>query len=276
MFQFSYSRRVDRPSLEQTKPVREFSTPLVTSLGNQYLEPQFTNSVEVNYTKMFGKGSSITGGIYYRLINNEISRVLYPDVTTANTQDQIMSFANFNHNNAFGFELSSNYKIAKWWDIQPAADFSRISQKGMVSILQPGTTDDYEPTLKQVNVAAFNARLNSNFRLNSRLSFLLFGFYRSAVDGVQNNSKDMYKIDSGARYSLLDNKMSLSVRFNDMFKTMRYAFDSNNPYPQNGQFKWESRTVYFGINYLFGAGKSKAMQRKQREDNTKQGGGGMF
>lgn len=276
MFQLSYSRRVDRPSLEQTKPVREFSTPLLTSLGNQYLEPQFTNSVEVNYTRTFGKGSSITGGVFYRLINNEISRVLYPDETTPNTQDQIMSFANFSHNNSFGFEVSSNYKITKWWDIQPAIDFSRISQQGTVSILQPGTIDDYQPTLTKVNVAAFNARMNSNFKVNSRLSFLLFGFYRSAVDGIQNNSKDMYKIDSGARYTLLDNKLSLSLRFNDMFKTMRYAFDATNPYPQTGEFRWESRTVYFGLNYIFGGGKNRAMQRKQRENDTKQGGGGMF
>jgi outer membrane receptor protein involved in Fe transport len=276
MFQLSYSRRVDRPSLEQTKPVREFSTPLVTSLGNQYLEPQFTNSVEVNYTRTFGKGSSITGGIFYRLIDNEISRVMYPDETTPNTQDQIMSFANFSHNNAFGFEVSSNYKITKWWDVQPAIDFSRISQRGLVSILIPGTEDDYEPTQKQVNVAAFNARINSNFKVNKRLSFLLFGFYRSAVDGIQNNSKDMYKIDSGARYTLLDSKLSLSLRFNDMFKTMRYAFDATNPYPQTGEFRWESRTVYFGLNYMFGGGKNRAMQRKQRENDTKQGGGGMF
>ncbi|MXN92198.1 TonB-dependent receptor [Flavobacterium sp. Sd200] len=274
--QLSYSRRVDRPSLEQTKPVREFSTPLVTSLGNQFLTPQFTNSVEANYTRMFGKGSSITGGVFYRLINDEISRVLYPDENTENTQDQIMSYANFSNNNAFGFELSANYKILKWWDIQPAIDFSSIKQRGVVSVLIPGTVDEYEPTLKRITASAFNARLNSNFRVNQRLSFLLFGFYRGPVDGVQNNSKEMYKIDSGARYTLLDNKMTLSLRFNDMFKTQRFGFDGLNPFPQSGEFRWESRTVYFGLNYMFGGGKNRAMTRKYREDNTKQGSGGMF
>ncbi|AXG73105.1 TonB-dependent receptor [Flavobacterium arcticum] len=276
MFQVSYSRRVDRPSLQQTKPVREFSTPLVTSLGNQYLRPQFTNSVEVNYTKMLEQGSSITAGVFYRLINDEISRILYPDETTENTQDQIMSFGNFDKNTAFGFEVSANYKITKWWNIQPAVDFSSISQKGVVSVLVDGTTSEYESIIKEVDVAAINARLNSNFKANERLSFLLFGFYRGGVDGVQNNTKEMYKIDSGARYTLLDNKMSLSLRFNDMFNTMRYGFDSKNPFPQNGEFRWESRSVYFGLNYRFGGGKNRAMQRKQRDDNTKQSGGGMF
>ena len=276
MFQLSYSRRVDRPSLEQTKPIREFSTPLVTSLGNSELEPQFTNSVEVNYTKMFAKNSSITSGVFYRIINHEINRVLYNDESTENPNDLIMSYANFDNNTAYGFEVSANYKITKWWDIQPSIDYSNISQKGLVSVLQPGTTDTFDFVTKEVEVSAFNARMNSNFKVNKRLSFLLFGFYRGGVDGVQNNSKEMYKIDSGARYSLLDNKMSISVRFNDMFDTMKYGFDSKNPYPSQGQFTWESHSVYFGLNYRFGGGKNRAIQRKIRDDNTKQGGGGMF
>jgi outer membrane receptor protein involved in Fe transport len=274
MLQFSYGRRVDRPSLEQTKPVREFSTPLLTSLGNQYLEPQFTNSIEFNYTRMFGQGSSITGGVFYRIINDEINRVLYPDEATPNTQDQIMSFANFDNNKSYGFEVSANYKVTKWFDMQPAIDFSSISQQGMIAVLQPD--GEYEPTINKVDVNAFNARLNTNFKVNDRLSFLLFGFYRGPVGGVQNDVKDMYKVDSGVRYTLLDNQMSLSLRFNDMFKTMRYGFDATNPFPQNGEFRWESRTVYFGLNYRFGGGKNRALQRKQRDDNTKQSGGGMF
>lgn len=273
MFQLSYSRRVDRPSLEQTKPIREFATPLVTGLGNSELEPQFTNSVEVNYTKMFGKGSSFTSGVFYRIIDNEINRVLYSDESTENPNDLIMSWDNFDNNTAFGFELSANYKITKWWDIQPAIDYSNISQKGLVQVLRAGTVNEFDFIERSVDVAAFNARLNSNFKLNPRLSFLLFGFYRGGVDGIQNNSKEMYKIDAGGRYSLLNNKMSISLRFNDIFNQMQYGFDSLNPYPSQGLFKWESQTVYFGINYMFGGGKNKALQRKYREDNTKQGGG---
>lgn len=273
--QMSYSRRVDRPSLEQTKPIREFSTPLLTSLGNPTLEPQFTNSIELNYTKMLGQGSSISGGVFYRMIDNEINRVIYPDDSTPeNTQDQIMSFANFDKNSSYGFEISANYKVTKWFDMQPAVDFSSIRQQGIVSVYQADGSSI--PIERQVDVNAFNARMNMNFKATERLSFLLFGFYRGPVDGVQNNSKEMYKIDSGARYSLLDNNLSLSLRFNDMFNTMRYAFDSQYPAPQAGEFTWESQSVYFGLNYRFGSGKNKALQRKQRDDNTKQSSGGMF
>ncbi|HEU4497479.1 MAG TPA: TonB dependent receptor [Flavobacterium sp.] len=272
-FQLSYSRRVDRPSLEQTKPIREFATPLVTGLGNQELQPQFTNSIELNYTRMFGKGSSFTGGVFYRIINDEINRVLYSDETTENPNDLILSWANFDNNRAYGFELSANYKITKWWDVQPAVDFSSISQKGLVSVLRAGTADVFDFVEREIEASAFNARLNSNFKANKRLSFLLFGFYRGGVNGIQNNSKEMYKMDMGGRYSLLDSKLTFSLRFNDVFNTMEFGFDGQNPYPSRGLFGWESQSAYLGINYMFGGGKNRALQRKQREDNTKQGGG---
>ncbi|AWK02921.1 TonB-dependent receptor [Flavobacterium crocinum] len=271
--QLSYSRRVDRPSLEQTKPIREFATPLVTSLGNPDLRPQFTNSVEVNYTKTLEKGS-FTAGVFVRSINDQISRILYPDAADPSNEKQIMSFTNFDHNTAYGFEVSLNYKITKWWDIQPSIDFSSINQEGIVYKYVAGS--ESIPEQKTVTVAAFNGRMNSNFKVNKRLSFLLFGFYRGAVDGLQNNSHEMYKMDIGSRYTLLDNKMNISVRFNDVFNTMKYAFDTESPYPQAGQFTWESQTVYLGLTYNFGGGKIKNLQRKQRDDNTNKGGGGMF
>ncbi|MDX6182288.1 TonB-dependent receptor [Flavobacterium sp. Fl-77] len=274
MFQLSYSRRVDRPSLEQTKPIREFSTPLVTSFGNQELRPQFTNSVELNYTKTLEKGS-FTAGVFVRRINDQISRVLYPDKNDATNEKQIMTFTNNDSNTSYGFEVSANYKITKWWDIQPSIDFSSINQEGVIFAYDP-VTQTSSPLERSVTTSAFNARLNSNFKANKRLSFLLFGFYRGPVNEIQNNRKEMYKVDTGARYTLLNNKMNLSVRFNDVFNTMRYAFDSLYPYPQTGEFTWESQTVYLGLTYNFGGAKSKTLQRKQRDDNTNKGGGGMF
>lgn len=272
--QMSYSRRVDRPNLNQTKPIREFATPTATGMGNPELDPQFTNSVELNYTKVLEKGT-ITAGVFYRNIQDEINRTFYADEQTENPNDFIMSYENFDDNSAFGFEVSANYKPTKWWDLQPAIDFSSISQKGLIQVADPVTNTSSFKTV-EIDANAFNARINNNFKVTKKLTLTLFGFYRGAVDGVQNDSKEMYKIDSGARYSMLENRLSFSLRFNDMFNTMRYGFTSTNPFPASGEFTWESRTVYFGVNYMFGGGKNRAMQRKYREDNTKQSSGGLF
>jgi len=57
---------------------------------------------------------------------------------------------------------------------------------------------------------------------------------------------------------------------------MEFSYDTPYPYAQKARFGWESQSVFINFNYSFGAGKNSALQRKQRDDNTKQGGGGMF
>lgn len=57
-FQVSYSRRIDRPGLDQINPIREWSTPLISSFGKTSLIPQFTNSMEANYTRSMEKEAS--------------------------------------------------------------------------------------------------------------------------------------------------------------------------------------------------------------------------
>ncbi|MDM1271219.1 TonB-dependent receptor, partial [Acinetobacter indicus] len=165
----------------------------------------------------------------------------------------LMTFDNYKSNDAYGFELSANIKLTPWWDMQPAIDFSSIKQTGFVSKLI--ATNQMDFVERNITASAFNARLNSNFKASKNLRFNLFGFYRGGVDGITMDSKEMYKIDAGARYSLLENKLSISARVNDIFNTMKFKYSSQYPYASNGQFSWESRSVYVGVNYIFGGGK---------------------
>ena len=268
-FQFSYSRRVDRPGIQQVNPIREWSTPLITSVGNPDLVPQFTNSVEVNYTRKI-KGGSLTFGTFYRNINNAINRATYKDPTDANNVRQILTFANFDDTNAYGFEFSSNYRVTKWWRANASMDF--YSQK------QFGTTDLSNPNspVREVTAEVFNARLSNSFTVSKKLRLQLFAMYRGANRDIQWNVSPMRMVNLGANYSVLKGKGNLSFRVNDIFNTMRFRFDSTVPFTQNGQFKWESRTAYIGFNYRFGGGKNRAKQRRRRDNNEKQGGGGFF
>ncbi|MHC5202635.1 TonB-dependent receptor [Myroides sp. LJL119] len=277
MLQLSYSRRVDRPGVWQTRPTRQFATPTLTSKGNPELKPQFTNSVELNYTRILGGKGSLTAGIYYRRINDVINQIIIDDPDNENPNALLMTYDNFDSNNAYGFEISANLKLNSWLDIQPAVDYSSIKQKGFVSYLNP-TTGEFQYIQRSVDANSFNARLNANFKVTKALRLNLFGFYRSPLDELTSKSKEMYKIDFGARYSLLDNKLSISARFNDMFNTMKYGYTSQYPFASQGEFTWNSRSVYIGVNYSFGAGKARAMQRKARENASQQqsSGGGLF
>jgi outer membrane receptor protein involved in Fe transport len=267
-FNLNYSRRVDRPSIGQISPIREWTTPLMESRGNPDLVPQFTNSFEVNYTRNTKLGS-ITSGFFYRIITDEISRVVFNDPNNATRN--ILSYDNFDNNSAYGIETSANLRFTKWWAINASADMYFRTVKGTI---QNADTNELENA--EADVTVFNTRINNNFTATKNLRFQLFGMYRGRNRSLQFDSKEMYRIDFGSTYNVLKGKGTITARFNDMFETMRFAFDGEIPFRQHGAFFWESQTVYVGFNYIFGGGKNKALARKQRDANETSGGGGMF
>jgi hypothetical protein len=53
--QLAYTRRVNRPNFFQTMPFTDFSDSLNLRRGNVQLLPEFTNSLELSYQKIFQK-----------------------------------------------------------------------------------------------------------------------------------------------------------------------------------------------------------------------------
>lgn len=257
--QLSYGRRVDRPGLNQVNPVREFSTPRITGVGNPELDPQFTNSLEFNYTHNFQKGS-FTGGIFYRLIEDEISQVLLID--PEDPSRLLLTYRNWDDNTAYGFELSGRYKPFSWWSLNPSFELYSSTEKGVV-----GT--EY----MEVEAIAYSFRLSQSFNVTKKLTLQLFGMYRSPTEMLQIEPEEFYFVNAGARYSFLEDKATLSLNFNDIFDTQEFQFTSEVPYEQRGRFKGDTQTVYLGLSYRFGGGKNRALSRKQRDDNTNSNGG---
>ncbi len=275
-FQASYSRRVDRPGLGQINPIREWSTPLISSFGKTSLQPQFTNSMEINYTRNLEKGS-ITGGVFYRIIEDEINRALFIDRTDLNKV--ILTFDNFDNTSAYGVELSGSYRPTKWWSFNASFDFYQQTQKGIaerLTDLENPSIDDIVLETYEVDNVAYNLRMFNNFKVSEKLSLSAFGFYRGKARTLQFTTEPMYFVNIGARYSLWEGRGTFSLNYNDIFDTMQFGFDGELPYTQTGAFNWESNTVNVSLSYRFGGGKYRAKSRKRRDDNEKDGSGGIF
>ena len=276
-FQISMSRRVDRPGLSQVNPIREWATPLISSFGNPSLRPQFTMSYETNYTRRF-KNGSLTAGVFYRSVKDEINRALLIDRTDLNKV--ILTYDNFDDTSAYGVEVSSNYKPLKWWNFNASFDLYSQTQRGVTERLEEDTAtagpEDIVQDQVEVDNTAWNFRMNNSFIVNKKLTFQLFGFYRGQNRTIQVDVDPMYFVNVGARYNFLDGKATLSANYNDIFNTMNFSFEGSRPFPQNGKFFWESQNVFVGFSYRFGSGKNKALQRKRRDSNTKRDSGGIL
>ncbi len=258
-FQVSYSRRVDRPSVDQINPIRQWSTPRITNVGNPDLKPQFTNSFEFNYTRQI-KNGSLTFGTFYRRVNDNISRIL--NIDPLDEDKVLLSYSNYESNNRYGVEASATYKIAKWWRANASADLYLQKQTGVAN-----------GNASEVTNNAFNARLNNSFTATKNLRFQLFYMYRGGGKSIQFERKAMSMVNAGASLNVLDKKGTISFRVNDIFNTAKFEFEAVNPYPSKGQFEGESQTAYLGFAYRFGGGKNKALRRKNRDNNEARGGG---
>ena len=257
--QISFSRRVDRPGLNQVNPVREFSSPRINQQGNPELNPQFTNSIEFNYTQNFKKGN-INAGVFYRDIQKEINQAIIVD--PEDPSKLLLTFANGSNNSAYGAEISGSYKPFKWWNLSPSLEFYGRNIRGVIA------AQDVE-----VTSSAFNARLNQSFNITDDLTLQLFGYYRGPSEELQFKSDKMYFVNAGAKYNILDNKGTISLYFNDIFNTQEFTFHANLPDNQTGTFKPQSQNLYVGFSYRFGGGKNTALRRKSRDENEKNGGG---
>ena len=213
-YQLSYSRRVDRPGIGQVNPIKEWSTPLVSSFGNINLQPQFTNSLEVNYTRMLkDRKGSITAGVFYRSIKDEINQALFIDKSDISAGRVILTHDNFEDTSAYGLELSSNYKPTSWWSINSSFDLYSQVQKGisesLTAPIETATANDIDVNVNEVNNVGYNFRMFNNFKVNKTLTFTAFGFYRSANKNLQFDVEEMYFVNLGARLSFCSRKREL-------------------------------------------------------------------
>ena len=277
-YQLSYSRRVDRPGIGQVNPIPEWNTPLISNFGNQELEPQFTNSLEVNYTRNL-KNGSITGGVFYRIIEDEINRAVFIDRSDLSSNRVILTYDNFSNTNAYGFELSSNYRPTKWWSFNASFDLYSQTQKGVAERIDPTLTNPTENDIiletVQVDNLIWNFRVFNNFKASKKLTFTAFAMYRGKNTGLNFEMDPMYFVNLGARYSFLDDKATFSLSFNDVFDTQKIQIVSERPYLQTAEFIPEFRTVSANLSYRFGDRKYRAKSRKRRDDNIKSTSGGL-
>lgn len=248
----NYSRRVDRPGVNQLTPVPEWSTPTMISEGNPELRPQFTDSYELGYLQKF-KGGSINATAFYRRVNDLLFRYLEQgdSITT------IQRYTNYDKSESYGMEISANYKPTKWWSFNTSFDIF---------------ANKFYLDNEEVTGTPHNFRINNNFNLTKALSVQNFFMYRGAFKFIQGEMQPMWRMDLGARYSFMDGKASLTARVSDIFKTFHAEARVNNPMPGVANFNWESQTLYVGFSYNFG-GEVRKRNLNQESNSSGQGGG---
>ena len=230
--QFSYSRRVERPSPRELNPYIDFSDSARIETGNPALKPEFSTSFEMG-VEQYWKSSSLSASVFYnhtKDVVEDISRVIGDGITLTMPM-------NINTKTSYGMEVIGTLNPTKWSKLN--ANFSVF--RDVMSAIP-------EENIEGSDLLSWSSRLNMSFIPWKDASLQVIASYNSPTQSVQEYHKEQYYADASFRQDFLKNKLSLTLRLTDIFNTRTfYETTTGNNFTSESMRYRESRVLYAGI-----------------------------
>jgi len=253
--QFTYTKRVSRPTGREVNSTIDFSDPANYYIGNPVLTPENINNLELDYNKTW-QNISFTSGVFYNRVDNVIQHI---QTTPVNDETTTIP-ENLKHSTTTGLELIGHFDLEKGWDLTANAN---IYQRDNDAAPQFGIAASHG--------LSWNANVTSNITPLQRLSFQIRTDYRAPEFILQDKNRAVFGLDAAARYDFAGNRASLSLNANDVFNSRKGAFlRSSNDLLLDWQRRRVSSRATLTFSYHFGSskqsGKKGSKQDKQIND----------
>jgi outer membrane receptor protein involved in Fe transport len=268
----SYSKRIQRPSLQFLNPFRNTSNPLNQTQGNPELSPEITQTIELNYST-FIKTSVINASVYYRrtadIIESYVSTV--PFTTTDNagntvTRDvSLTNYLNIGNNNSIGSSLFGSTQLFKILTLRGNVNAFTYKPQ-VISSLQSGNQSTY---------VQYNAFISGTVKLSNTLSAETFVIQNSARRTFQGSNPAFNLFVIGAKKDIFNKKGNIGINITQPFQDYKDFTSRINSGPliQNSRFSVPFRS--FGVSFTYNFGKTTFGPPKKKRgvtnDDLKQG-----
>ena len=255
----SYSRRIDRPSYEDLNPFLYFLDPYTFQKGNELLQPQYTDAVEMTHTFM----DAITTTVNYSRTNG-----IMTDILQQNNALKLTNVTKYNigYVDNFGIAFSVPVPITKWWFSNTYFNLYNNHYVGDIPKVTIGANGTENTTYQPLDARAttYQANITNQFTLPKKFSLELSGWYRSGFIEGQLAGKPMGAVSFGIQKKMLNDKATLKLNVNDIFWTQKFRgnFIFNDIDVQIVN-RWESRTARVTFTYRFGNNKVTSARQRQ-------------
>lgn len=266
--QINYTRRIRRPWGGQLNTFRNISDPTAVSYGNPYLEPEYSNSFELNYLKSWTY-HMISVSAYLRQASDVMSRLSYMDGDV-----MYSTWANVTNRMNSGVEIvAKNQLFGNWLDLTTTVNLYNNHISGWsYDVTSIASGKEISLSNKSQNSFAWDARMMANVKLPWQLAFQATGRYASEQKEAQGSRQGGWSADLGLRKTLGNWSFSLNCR--DVFNSRHWKSTTVGETYEQYNERWRAgRQLRLTIKYSFGNMKAKRNQHQDMEPMDSSGYG---
>jgi hypothetical protein len=203
VFSINYGRRIDRPAYQDLNPFLFFLDQYTYQAGNPYLQPQYTNNVELTHTWRHFLNTTL---------NYSYTTGFFSETFQQSGQATIVRNGNIGSRQSAGIAVSAQVKVAKWWT---SILYSNLNYNKFSGFLYG----------ENINVDATTLLLNVNNQFNFPHGWAgeLSGFYRTKGVEGQIVVDPMGQTSAAISKKILKDKASLKLAIRDMFYTNKVS-----------------------------------------------------
>lgn len=273
--QLSVTRRINRPTFYQLTPYTDYTDNLNINSGNPNLLPEFTNAAEFSYMKTFSANQTFLVSAYYKKTNNLIIRYMDMEKNPSTGQDvYINRFNNADYGSAYGFEITTVNRLAKFWDFSLNANLYR----GRIN------SNNIPTATVQQTMWSFFGKMNNTFKLPMGFDVQLSAEYQGKTNLPVNNVQSygprpqaqsasqgyirpFFGADMAIKKSFgKQNAKALTLGVTDIFRSRKSdQFSEGTGFVQDYYRLVNPQLVKLSFMYRFGKADASLLKRK----NTK-------
>ncbi|HEX3933188.1 MAG TPA: TonB-dependent receptor [Puia sp.] len=195
----NYGRRIDRPAYQDLNPFLFFLDQYTYQAGNPYLQPQYTQNVELGHS--YGHWLNTT-------LNYSYTKNFFTETFQQSGQATIVRNGNIGNRQNAGIAVSAQIPVAKWWHAMLYSNLNYNKFSGMLY----GQDIDVSATTLLLNI-------NNQFTLPNGWGGEISGFYRTKGVEGQVIVDPLGQASAAVSKKILNNKASIKASIRDIFLT---------------------------------------------------------